>query len=363
MTDLVRCRTPALGGSLYRCDECGTLDYAYHSCRNRHCPKCQNEREQAWLTALRERMLPCDHALLTFTVPAGLRACAEQHPEVVYSAILRAAAASVRTVAADRKWIGGVPGILAVLHTWTRTLDYHPHAHLVVTAGGLAPDRQSWVKPANERFLMPGYMLSAIFRGKMRAALTEAGLEAQIDPMVWEKRWSVNVQPIGRGDHALRYLARYVFHVALTNDRIERFADGQVTVRYRHSKTGETRRFTLPAPAFLGRFLKHVLPRRFTKVRYFGLLGAAARPKLEAARAILLEHAAAEAASPAASPAAAPPAAPPAAPEAEPESACDASRSGAQETPAVAPRVRACRQCNCGMLVLIGAIPRERGPP
>src|SRR6266567_6110919 len=223
MDDIVRCRTAALGGSVYQCDACGTLDYAYHSCRNRHCPKCQEDRAQEWLTSVRARLLPCDHYFLTFTLPQELRALARAHQHVVYSALLQEAAAAVQTLAADRAWIGGQVGILAVLQTWTRTLDYHPHAHLLVTAGGLAPDGEGWVKPAHVRFLMPGYMLSALFRAKMRNALAQAGFADQIAPSIWERRWTVHVQQIGHGDHAVRYLARYVFHVALTNARIRRF--------------------------------------------------------------------------------------------------------------------------------------------
>ena len=140
MDDIVRCRTAALGGSVYQCDACGARDYAYHSCRNRHCPKCQDDRAQAWLTGIRTRLLPCDHYLLTFTLPQELRPLARAHQRAVYAALLQEAAAAVQTLAADRAWVGGQVGILAVLHTWTRTLDYHPHAHLLVTAGGLARD-------------------------------------------------------------------------------------------------------------------------------------------------------------------------------------------------------------------------------
>src|SRR5207248_2636078 len=137
-------------------------------------------------------------------------------------ALLHEAAAAVQSLAADRTWVGGQVGMLAALHTWTRTLDYHPHVHLLVTAGGLARDGTAWVQPAHARFLMPGYMLSELFRAKMRKALTQAGLADQITPAIWHRRWTVHLQQIGRGDHALRYLARYVFHVALTNARLER---------------------------------------------------------------------------------------------------------------------------------------------
>ena len=182
MHDIVACRTPALGGSLYACDDCGALDDAYHSCRNRHCPKCQEERAQDWRARVRTRLLPCDHYLLTFTLPHQLRAVARSHQELVYAALLREAAAAVQTLADDRTWVGGTLGIMAVLHTWSRTMEYHPHAHLLVTAGGLSPDGAAWVQPAHARFLMPGYALSTIFRAKMRDALGRAGLGGEVAP-------------------------------------------------------------------------------------------------------------------------------------------------------------------------------------
>jgi len=197
MEEIISCRTPALGGSLYRCDDCGELEYRYHSCRNRHCPECQEDRAQDWLARLRARLLPCDHYLLTFTLPHQLRAVARSHQRLVYAALLREAAASVQALAADRQWVGGTLGILAVLHTWSRTLEYHPHAHLLVTAGGLSPDGSAWIKPAHPRFLLPGYALSEIFRAKIRDAVVRAGLDRDIDPALWQRRWTVHVQQIG----------------------------------------------------------------------------------------------------------------------------------------------------------------------
>jgi hypothetical protein len=287
MNDIVQCRTAALGGSLYRCDDCGAFDYRYHSCRNRHCPKCQDDRAQEWLERLRHRLLPCDHYLLTFTLPQELRAIARSHQRLTYAELLRQAAASVLTLCKDHTWVGGTPGILAVLHTWSRTLEYHPHAHLLVTAGGLSADGATWIKPAHERFLLPGYMLSRIFRAKMRQALARTGLAGDIDPSAWERRWTVHVKAIGRGEHAALYLSRYVHRVALTNHRIERFNTGRVTFRYSHARTGETRRLTLPVNVFIARFLQHVLPKGFTKVRSYGLLSPTRRAELEVTRALL----------------------------------------------------------------------------
>ena len=197
MADIVACRTAALGGSLYACDDCDALVYRYHSCRNRHCPKCQQDRAQDWLTRVRTRLLPCDHYLLTFTLPQELRPLARSHQTQVYDILLREAAAAVQAVAEDPAWVGGTVGILAVLHTWSRTLTYHPHAHLLVTAGALAPDDSAWLKPAHARFFAPGYVISQVFRGKLRAALTREGLAAGLDPALWNRKWVVHVQQIG----------------------------------------------------------------------------------------------------------------------------------------------------------------------
>lgn len=290
LDDIVQCRTPRLGGSLYRCTDCGALDYRYHSCRNRHCPKCQEDRAQHWLARVQQRLLPCDHYLLTFTLPQQLRAVARDHQRIVYAALLREAAAAVQTLADDRTWVGGTVGILAVLHTWSRTLEYHPHVHLLVTAGGLAADGQAWVTPAHPRFLFPGYALSAIFRAKMRHAFARAGLEHAVDARVWRRRWTVHVQQIGTGAQAALYLSRYVYRVALTNQRLVRFTDGRVTFRYTHARTQQSRAVTLPADAFLTRFLQHILPRGLTKIRWYGLLSPGRRHALERARQLLTLH-------------------------------------------------------------------------
>lgn len=323
--------------------DCGTLDYRYHSCRNRHCPKCQEDRAQAWLESLRARMLPCDHYLLTFTLPHQLRAVARSHPSIVYAALLREAAASVQMLAHDRTWVGATLGILAVLHTWSRTLEYHPHAHLLVTAGGLSSDGTAWVKPAHARFLGPGYILSRSFRGKLRAALARAGLDHRIDPAVWRQRWTVHVQQIGTGEHALLYLSRYVYRVALTNHRIERFDQDYVTFRYTHARSGQTRSVRLPVQTFLARFLQHVLPRGFAKIRSYGLLSSSRQPDLERARHLLEFHAARSTSSTS-------------------TRACP-DPNNAPAIPALAVSTIRCPVCERGTLTLIERFRRSRAPP
>lgn len=354
LADIAECRTAAMGGTVSRCTTCGAFAYHYHSCRNRHCPKCQADRAQDWLARTQARLLPCDHYLLTFTIPHQLRAVARAHQRLLYAALLREAAAAVQTLAGDRRWVGGTAGILAVLHTWTRTLEYHPHAHLLVTAGGLSSDGEAWIKPAHSRFLMPGYALSQLFRAKMRVVLARAGLLDRIDPRVWQRRWTVHLQQIGSGEHAALYLSRYIYRVALTNQRIDRFAEGRVRFRYTHARTGEPRSVTLPVDAFLDRFLQHVLPRGFTKVRSYGLLSPGRRRALTRARVLLEGHAAV-------SPSAA--SVGTVSPRATPDTG--ARRLPAGDLPALTIMLR-CRACEHGQLVVLQQLPRNRfprGPP
>ena len=293
MADILACRTPALGGSLYTCDDdCGHLDFAYHSCRNRHCPKCHYGPSQLWLEGLRQRLLPCPYYLGTFTLPAELRPLARSHQRTVYDILLREAAAALQHLADDPQWVGATLGILAVLHTWARDLSYHPHVHLLITAGGLTAEGEAWRKPAHSRFLVPGYALSTIFRAKVRDAFAREGLFAQVDPAVFRKRWNVHLQHAGDGEHAAEYLSRYVHRVALTNNRIEAFEHGRVTFRYTCSRTHQIRHLTLPVNDFIARFLQHVLPKGFQKIRGYGLFRpAATRPRERAQHLLALDPA------------------------------------------------------------------------
>ena len=288
LSDIVACRTAALGGHVQACDHCGTRQYSYHSCRNRHCPKCHGAQTQRWLERQRARLLPCAYFLLTFTLPAELRALARAHQKLVYGVLMTAAAAALLKLTADPRYLGARPGLLAVLHTWTRALLYHPHVHVLVTAGGLRGTDQTWVRPRHAAFLVPGRALSRLFRGKMRAGLRKAGLLEQVPRAVWRHEWVVHVQHAGTGAKVLEYLARYVFRIALVNSRLEQFEHGQVTFRYRDGRTGLMRRCTLDAVAFLGRFLQHVLPQGFTKVRHYGLFSPSRRDLLAQAREQLI---------------------------------------------------------------------------
>src|SRR6266849_3211096 len=171
-----KCRTPALGGQVYGCEQCGALRYSYHSCGNRHCPKCHGQQTERWLEQQRQRLLPCAYYFLTFTLPAGLRALAYAHQKALYGLLLRSAAAALQKLAWDPEYVGGQLAILAVLHTWRRDLLDHPHVHALASAGGLSRDGQQWVHAKNPAFLVPGFALSKIFKGKFKAGLKKQGL-------------------------------------------------------------------------------------------------------------------------------------------------------------------------------------------
>jgi len=288
-----QCRTAALGGQLYQCADCARQLYSYHSCGNRHCPKCHGKQSAQWLEQQRAGLLPCPHYLVTFTLPAELRGLARAHPKVVYGLLMGCAAASQQKLLADPQWLGAQASLLAVLHTWTRAMLYHPHVHFLVSAGGLSPDGQQWRRPPNPNFLVPVHALSQIFRAKLRDALEHRKLSESIPAEFWQrhKKWVVHAKPAGQAENVLEYLARYVFRIALVNSRLERFENGQVTLRYRDNRTQQIKRVSLPTAQFLTRFLQHVLPKGFAKVRHYGLASAVCKQRREQARALLKKDA------------------------------------------------------------------------
>ncbi len=289
LEDLVRCRTPALGGQVWQCDrdDCRYEQYRYHSCGNRHCPKCHGAQTERWLAKQRQHLLPCAYYFLTFTLPAALRPLVYAHQKILYALLLRSAAAALQKLAWDPEYVGGQLAILAVLHTWRRDLLDHPHVHVLASAGGLSRDGQQWVQAKNPAFLVPGFALSKIFKGKFKAGLKKCGLFNQVSAAVWQQKWNVQIQHAGRGEKVLDYLGRYAFRIAISNSRLEKFENGQVTFGYRDHKTQQLKHLTLPAQEFIRRFLRHVLPKGFVKVRSYGLWNAHNADKLQNARALL----------------------------------------------------------------------------
>ena len=275
MRDVMRCRTPELGGQIYECEPCHQIAYSYHSCQNRHCPKCGNDHATQWLIKQHELLLNVPYFLVTFTLPEELRSIVRSNQRVMINLLFSESAAAMKKLALDEKYIGGALGFMGVLHTWTRDLNYHPHVHYLVPGGALAIDGKSW-RFSQKKFLMPEGALAKIFRGKFRDALKKSSpqLFAQVPASAWRKKWVVHVKAAGRGPEVLKYMAPYIFRVAISNKRLVRMENGEVTFSYKDSKTKKQRLMTLPANEFIRRFLQHVLPRGLQKVRYYGWMSS-----------------------------------------------------------------------------------------
>ena len=287
MWAIEHCRTERLGGQVYGCPTCQEFQYSYHSCRNRHCPKCQHEQTQNWLQVQQELLLPVPYFFLTFTLPSQLRPLVRAHQKDLYSLLFQASAEAAQKLAQDPRYIGGQIGLVGVLHTWTRNLLFHPHVHYLAPAGGLCADGKTWL-PARRGFFLPVRALSKLFRAGFRRSLEKLRLFDKVPSKVWTQAWVVHCQPVADGQAALKYLAPYIHRVAISNRRLLAFEDrgsmesSQVTFQYRASDTGQLKRCTLSVEQFFQRFLQHVLPHAFVKVRYFGFFGASVRRKLTA---------------------------------------------------------------------------------
>ena len=285
MRAIEHCRTEDLGGQVFACTPCGEVRYSYHPCRNRHCPKCQHQQTEEWLVLQQELLLPVPYFLLTFTLPSELRHLAFRHQKLIYALLFRTSSQAAQKLARDPRFIGGQIGMVGVLHTWTRNLFYHPHVHYLVPGAGLAADGRTWLKAHHNCFL-PVKALSRLFRAIFRQALQKTSLIDQIPSQVWSKDWVVHCKPVGNGQAALKYLAPYIHRVALSNRRLIRcldtgdMASSQVTFSYRTSDDGQLKRCTLSAEKFIQRFLQHILPHHFVKVRYYGFFAATQRTKL-----------------------------------------------------------------------------------
>nr|WP_230207086.1 IS91 family transposase [Novosphingobium sp. Gsoil 351] len=298
MSAIEHCRTAALGGHVEACEDCGHWRIAYNSCRNRHCPKCQGEAARTWLAEREADLLPVGYFHVVFTIPAEVADIAFHSKAVVYDLLFRAAAETMLTIAADPKHLGARIGITAVLHTWGSALTHHPHVHMVVPGGGIAPDTTRWIS-SRPAFLVPVRVLGKLFRrlfltrllelhdaGRLAffghlAGLTERqALLRQLSP-VRKVRWVVYAKPPFAGPAAvLAYLSRYTHRVAISNRRLIAFDGNQVTFRYKdYRRDGGERQqiMTLAADEFIRRFLLHVLPRGFHRIRHYGLLAGSAR--------------------------------------------------------------------------------------
>lgn len=286
MKAIESCRTETLGGHLYWCEHCQQQWYSYHSCRNRHCPKCQHQAAEEWLEKQRQLLLPVPYFLVTFTLPSELRDVARSNQQAIYNLLFRSAAQALQEICADQRFVGGQIGMVGILQTWTRDLRFHPHLHFLVPGGGLSEDGKQWF-PSRKNFLVRVEPLGLLFRKHFRAALKKSPLFAKIHASAWDKAWVVDSRPVGTGEAALKYLAPYVFRVAISNNRILNVENDQVTFRYREGDSGKWRTAKVTAEEFIRRFLQHILPKGFVKVRYFGLFAPGNRHRLKLAQALL----------------------------------------------------------------------------
>ena len=287
IADILACRTDALGGHLWRCNHCSTEVYSYHSCKNRSCPRCHKDQTERWLSARKLEMLPCRYFHVTVTVPAQLREVLRANQRDGYAALMKATAEAVIELARDRRHVGGTVGVMAVLHTWTQQLVYHPHVHCLITGGGVSDDGRDW-HPARDNFLIPTRPLAVLVRAKMRAALAKRRPDLVLPKADWRKPWVIHCTAWGDGAEAvLRYLARYVFRVAITEGRIVRLDDDGVTIRHKHRASARWHTTRLNGHEFMRRFLQHVLPKGLHKVRYSGLWHHSRRDHAARARQLL----------------------------------------------------------------------------
>jgi len=340
MADIIACRTPAMGGAMYYCRDCDRLQYSYHSCGNRNCNKCGNERAQRWLERTGNLLLPVEHFMVTVTLPGELRQMARSHQRLFYGLLMSCSAASLQTLGWDSKFVGGHMAMMGVLHTWGRDLSYHPHVHMIVAGGGFWADEELWLT-ARSDFLMPVKALSKIVAAKFRDGLKKKAPELfdEVSPTIWRGPWVVHCQPPagGKGQAALKYLATYIFRPAIANGRLLSLAGGIVSFRYKDSQTNQWTLCRLKALEFLRRYLQHVLPRGFVKVRYYGLYGHRHRERLTILRETLAHSA--------------------------PK---DATESAPEAGPQSVPTAAVCRCCGQPMLI-VGTIPRgglwPKAPP
>jgi len=294
-----RCRTAALGGHLDQCTRCGHRAISFNSCRNRHCPKCQTGARERWIAARQRELLPTCYVHVVFTLPRQLARLALQNTKVIYDLLLRTSAETLLEVARDPRHLGAEIGFFSVLHTWNQKLELHPHVHCVISAGGLSLDHTHWVK-SRDRFFLSIHVLRRVFRGKFVAGLRQAFQEGQLNfhgdltclaqpktfgawlRPLFRKDWVVySKPPFGGPDYVLQYLGRYTHRVAISNHRLVSCADGKVTFRWRDSAhNNEQKLMSLSLDEFLRRFLLHVLPKGFVRIRNFGFLANRRRATL-----------------------------------------------------------------------------------
>jgi Zn finger protein HypA/HybF involved in hydrogenase expression len=288
--DIATCQTAVRGGRRLRCDDCIHSFWVYHGCKNRSCPKCHGSQIADWLANREKELLPCAYFHLVATVPAELRSVFLKHQKFMYGLLMNIVSTELIALAREERFIGASPAVLAVLHTWNARLGFHPHVHLLISAGGVSDDGTEWCD-ANASFLVPVKLLSKRISQALQQAIKEKHPEllAEIPSKAWKAKWCSFCVPYGRGEKmVLNYLGRYVFRTAITNHRIVSVTDTEVTFRYKDRKANAMQHETVTGVEFLKRYLMHVLPKGFNKIRYYGLWHSSNKALKMVARVLLV---------------------------------------------------------------------------
>lgn len=287
---VLACRTAAMGSHTLLCDQCDHQKTCYNSCRNRHCPKCQYARQLVWVEKLKARLLPVRYFHLVFTIPESLRPLFYLNQKICYDLLFASSALAVKKAAFNPAFLGVETGSLSVLHTWGQSLSYHPHIHMLVPAGGLDPDRTQWI-PAHRKFFVPAKALASMFRGilvsKITGMISQNQLriprdqadhyadQTRLKNALYEKNWHVYIKKTFRGaGQVISYLGRYTHRVAISNSRIVSCNDGSVSFHWKDYRDNRQKIMSLPVREFAARFLRHILPDHFCKIRYYGILAS-----------------------------------------------------------------------------------------
>jgi hypothetical protein len=285
--DITDCRNGSFGTLVYRCHDCHTTQIVGCCCGNRHCPSCQHDKMDQWLHKQMEKLLPAHYFLLTVTLPQNLRKLVRSHQKITYAAMFSCAHEALKKLAKDKRFIGSTRiGYLAVLHTWGNMLQYHPHLHLVIPGGALSEKKDQWL-PSRQDLFVHTKPLAIIFKARFKDAMKKARLFDEIGPDVWKQQWVIDSQAVGKGQNSLRYLSRYVFRVAISNNRIKSIEDHVIKFQYKDRRKKSWKTMALDAMEFIRRFLQHVLPKGFMKIRHYGFLNPNSALSIEKIRKLI----------------------------------------------------------------------------
>ena len=287
MQAIIHCRTQHLGAMVYRCEGCGRTYEIYRSCGNRHCPTCQGDKANQWTQDRLAQLLPVNHFMITFTAPSAFREFFRSNQRFAYSAFFDATSKTMRRLASEHTYFpGDIPGFFGVLHTWGRQMNYHPHIHYIVPGGAFDSEDHSW-HSSNKEFYLPIRVMSKLVKHRIYTLMKKEGLLHLVQPDAWKQDWNVNSQSVGNGERSIRYLALYVFRTAISDKRVLDLKGDYVIFRYTDTKSGKEKMMRLKAFEFIRRFLQHVLPIGFMKIRYFGFMHPSSRIPLKVAVALL----------------------------------------------------------------------------